>query len=124
MERVVPHRVEHLQNFVLFAGVQSIDDDRQPCLMLREAVDGLGHPRHQLHLVLQDLPVDTFRLILHLLMISVTFSTPASSCVELSYTNIKFSFAYSYCWSSCRRDTDATVTVAVLWFIYFKPSPS
>lgn len=69
-----PHRVKHLQNFVLFAGVQSVDDDRQPRLMLREAVDGLGHPRHQLHLVLQDLKVNTSGLRLHRLMMLVTFS--------------------------------------------------
>lgn len=69
------HRVEHLQNSVLFAGVQSVDDDRQPRLMLREAVDGLRHPRHQLHLVLQDLKVD----ILHRLTILVTFSTLVES---------------------------------------------
>lgn len=50
-----PHRVEHLQDFVLLAGVQAVDDDHQPGLMLREAVDGLRHPRHQLHLVLQHL---------------------------------------------------------------------
>lgn len=38
--------VEHLQDFVLFARVQTVDDDHQPRLMLREAVDGLRHPRH------------------------------------------------------------------------------
>lgn len=49
------HRVEHLQNFILLTGVKPVDDDRQPRLMLREAVDGLRHLRHQLHLVLQHL---------------------------------------------------------------------
>lgn len=54
------HRVQHLQDFVLLAGVQSVDDDRQPRLMLCEAVDGLRHPRHQLHLVLQHLQDNTW----------------------------------------------------------------
>lgn len=67
-----PHRVEHLQNFILFARVQSVDDDRQPRLMLREAVDGLRHLRHQLHLVLQHLQDDASRHVL--LLFTVTAS--------------------------------------------------
>ena len=40
------HRVEHLQNFVLLAGVQSVDDDGHACLVLGEAVNGFGHFGH------------------------------------------------------------------------------
>lgn len=49
------YRVQHLKHFVLFTGVQAIDDDSQACLVLGEAVDGLGHLSHQLHLILQHL---------------------------------------------------------------------
>lgn len=49
------HRVEHLQNFILLTGVKPVNDDRQSRLMLREAVNGLRHLCHQLHLVLQHL---------------------------------------------------------------------
>ena len=49
------HRIQHLEDLVLLTGVQAVDDDRQARLVLGEAVDRLGHPRHQLHLVLQHL---------------------------------------------------------------------
>lgn len=37
------HRVQHLQDFVLFTGVQSVDDDSHSRLVLGEAINGLGH---------------------------------------------------------------------------------
>lgn len=49
------YSVQHLEHSVLLAGVQPVDDDHQPCLVLSEAVDGLRHPGHQFHLALQDL---------------------------------------------------------------------
>lgn len=53
------HGVEHLQDLVLLAGVQPVDDHRQPGLVLAEAVDGLRHLRHQLHFLFQHLWEDS-----------------------------------------------------------------
>lgn len=49
------YSVQHLEHFVLLTGVQPVDDDHQPCLVLREAVDGFCHPSHQFHFTLQNL---------------------------------------------------------------------
>lgn len=40
------HRVQHLENFVLLTGVQSVDDDRHARLVLGKAINGLGHFGH------------------------------------------------------------------------------
>lgn len=37
------HRVQHLQDFVLLTGVQSVDDDSHAGLVLGKAVNGFGH---------------------------------------------------------------------------------
>lgn len=58
-EEDAAHRVQHLQNFVLFTRVQPVDDDRHARLVLSEAVDGFGHFGHHLHFVLQDLARNT-----------------------------------------------------------------
>jgi hypothetical protein len=55
VETAETYSVQHLQHFILLTGVQAVNDNHQPRLILREAVDGLGHPGHQLHLTLQDL---------------------------------------------------------------------
>lgn len=54
----VSYRIQHLQNFVLLTGVQTIDNDHQTCLVLGEAVDSLGHLSHELHLTFQHLRRD------------------------------------------------------------------
>lgn len=41
--RANTHRVQHLQNFVLFTGIQAIDDDGHTGLVLGETIDGFGH---------------------------------------------------------------------------------
>lgn len=44
--RTNTHRVQHLQHFVLLAGIQSVNDHSHTRLVLREAVDGFGHFGH------------------------------------------------------------------------------
>lgn len=40
------YSVQHLEYFVLLAGIQSINDHHQPCLILSETVNGFCHPGH------------------------------------------------------------------------------
>lgn len=54
-ETVKTYSVQHLEDFVLLAGVQPIDDDHQPRLILSEAVNGFRHPGHQFHFALKNL---------------------------------------------------------------------
>lgn len=49
------YSVQHLQHSILLAGIQPVDDDHQPRLVLSEAINGFGHPGHQLHLALENL---------------------------------------------------------------------
>lgn len=52
---VQTYGVQHLEHSVLLTGIQPVDDNHQPCLILSEAVNGFCHPGHQFHFTLKNL---------------------------------------------------------------------
>lgn len=66
LEMAKTYRVQHLQDFILLTGVQAVNDNHQPCLVLSEAINGFCHPGHQFHLTLQDLHKAQKRQVRHI----------------------------------------------------------